>query len=85
MGSCGSPWNSICISDVVSYFCRARSPDLDLFAMGRLQTADVGYLNRLGALAEKLDKCVSAWYNFMRVFHNSVMDASLGPLGPACL
>ena len=26
----------------------------------------VGYLNRLGALAEKLDKCVSTWYNLMQ-------------------
>ena len=46
-----------------SHLCRARSPDLDLFAMGRSQTPDVGHLNRLGALKEKLDKRVYAWYN----------------------
>ena len=47
------------------YLCRASSPDLDPVAMGNSQTPDVGYLNRLSALKEKLDKCVYAWYNLM--------------------
>ena len=65
IGAINILWNSAGISDVVSYLCRSRSPDLDLFAMGRLQTPDVGDLNRLGVLEEKLDKCVYAWYNLM--------------------
>ena len=34
--------------------------------MGSSQTPDVGHLNRLGALKEKLDKCVYAWYHLMQ-------------------
>ena len=34
--------------------------------MGSSQTPDVGQLDRLGALQEKLDKCVYAWYNLMQ-------------------
>ena len=36
------------------FLCRSRSPDLDLIAMGRLQTPDVGHLNRLGAMQKNL-------------------------------
>ena len=61
-----------------SYLCRSRSPDLDLFAMGSSQTADVGHLNRLGALAEKLDKCVSAWYNLMQDENGFGEEAAFG-------
>ena len=43
--------------------CRARSPDPYPVAIWRSQTTDVGHLNRLGALEEKLDKYVYAWYN----------------------
>ena len=33
---------------------------------GDRKLSDVGHLNRLGALKEKLDKCVSAWYNLIQ-------------------
>ena len=56
------------VPDAVRAFhlCKSSSPNLDLFAMGRLQTLDVGDLNRLGAWKEKLDKCVYAWYHLIQ-------------------
>ena len=49
-----------------SSLCRARSPDLDPFAIWHSQTTDVGHLHRLGALEEKFDKRVYTWYHLMQ-------------------